>query len=68
MKIKNTTTAIEYVVYELKFINDDVEALSRVHFINCYNSFKSEQEAIKAIVDNERTHEDFVILKIITVG
>lgn len=55
-----------YVVYEFNMVMGSKKhlALQKVEFSNwkC-NSFKSEEEAIKALIADKKTYEEYVILK-----
>ena len=54
----------KYVVYELNSIlgNDDFKALKRVKFKDKKNGFKSEDDAIQALLDEERGYNEFTIV------
>jgi hypothetical protein len=55
-----------YVIYELNRVMGSERhlALEKVEFDwSTPNRFDSEEEAIKALVDNKKTHEPYVILK-----
>lgn len=52
----------EYKVYELNNVmGSELEEVEFKGFKS--NSFKSEEDAIQAILDDEKTYEDYVILK-----
>ena len=56
----------KYVVYQLKMVmgSKDHLALEEVSFKGMtFNGFDTEEEAIQALIDDERTYNDYVILK-----
>lgn len=56
----------KYVVYELNNVmgSERHKALEKVEFKGFRsNSFESEEEAIEALVEDDKTYEDYVILK-----
>lgn len=58
--------SIKYVVYELNNVmgSKKHQALEMVSFEGWQvNSFDTEEEAIKALIKEDRTYEDFLILK-----
>ncbi len=55
----------KFVVYELNNVmgSENHKALQKVEFKGWkQNSFDTEDEAIKALIDDEKTYEDYVIL------
>ena len=57
---------IKYVVYELNRVMGSEKhlALEQVDFKGLTsNWFETEEDAIRALVENEKTYEDYVILK-----
>jgi len=54
----------KYTVYELTSImGSDKQALEKVQFKGFVsNSFDTEEEAIQALIADEKTYEDYVIL------
>lgn len=57
---------IKYVVYELNNVmgSERHKALQKVEFKEWVsNGFASEEEAIEALIKDEKTYEDYVILK-----
>jgi len=61
----------KYVVYELNKVmgSESHLALEKVNFKGWKsNSFDTEEEAIQALVDDEKTYEDFVILRQIHIN
>lgn len=57
---------IRYVVYRYNNVMDSNEhkALERVSFKGfTYNHFETEQEAINALIADEKFYQDYVILK-----
>jgi hypothetical protein len=55
-----------YVVYELNNImgNQNYKALEKVEFKGWkHNSFESEKEAIQALIEDDKTYQEYVILK-----
>jgi len=57
---------VKYVVYELNRVmgSDKHLALEKVEFRGITsNWFETEEEAIQALVEDEKTYEDYVILK-----
>ncbi len=55
-----------YVVYELRNVmgNDEYKALSEIRFNNWKtNSFETEEDAIKAMIEDDMKYNDYVILK-----
>ena len=55
-----------YVVYELRNVmgNDEYKALSEIRFINWKtNSLETEEDAIKAMIEDDMKYNDYVILK-----
>ncbi len=60
-----------FVVYELNRVMGSEKhlALQKVEFKGWQsNGFDTEEEAIKCLVDNDKTYEDFVILKQIYIN
>ena len=56
----------KYVVYELNNImgNEQYKSLSKVRFDGWQrNSFETEEEAVQALIDDNRVFENFVILR-----
>jgi hypothetical protein len=56
----------KYVVYELNNImgNERHKSLEKVGFSGFkQNNFETEKDAIQALIDDEKTYEDYVILK-----
>lgn len=63
-------TLIKYVVYELNNVMGSKrhKALEKVEFDGWQaNSFDTEEEAIKALIKEDRTYEDFLILKTVKI-
>ena len=61
---------LKYKVYELNNVmgSSKHKALEEVEFKNWKsNSFDSEEEAIKALLDDEKTYEDYLILKTVYI-
>lgn len=61
---------IKYVVYRLNSVlnSNSHLALEKVEFRGyCSNSFDNEEEAIQALFDDNRTYEEYVILKQVTL-
>jgi hypothetical protein len=59
-------TSIKYVVYELNNVmgSERHKALEKVEFKGWRsNRFDSESDAINALIEDEKTYEDYVILK-----
>jgi len=57
---------VKYVVYELNRVmgSDKHLALEKVEFRGITsNWFETEEDAIKALVEDKKTYEDYVILK-----
>lgn len=57
---------VKYVVYELNRVMGSERhlALEKVEFRGITsNWFETEEDAIKALVEDEKTYEDYVILK-----
>lgn len=60
----------KYVVYELNRVMGSEKhlALEKVEFKGWIgNSFDTEEEAIQALIDNEKNYEDYVILKQVSI-
>jgi len=60
----------KYVVYELNNImgNDNYKALEEISFDGFkQNSFDTEEEAIQALIDDEKTFVSYLILKKIVI-
>lgn len=60
------TIVKKYVVYELNNVmgSERHKALEKVDFKGWKsNNFDTEEEAIQALVDDEKTYEDYVILR-----
>lgn len=60
----------EYVVYELNRVMGSEKhlALEKVEFKGWKsNSFETEEEAIQALVDDEKYYEDYIILKVVSI-
>jgi len=59
----------KHVVYKLNKVmgNKDHLALEKVDFKGKSNSFDSEKEAIQSLIDDEKTYEDYVILKTVFI-
>lgn len=57
--------SLKYVVYSFNSILDSVhQSLERVEFNGWVrNEFNSEDEAINALIEDDKTYENFVILK-----
>jgi hypothetical protein len=58
--------SVKYVVYELNRVMGSERhlALEKVEFRGITsNWFETEEEAIKALVEDKKTYEDYVILK-----
>lgn len=56
----------KYVIYELNNVmgSQQHKALEKVELSGWKsNSFETEDEAIQALIDDEKTYEDFVILR-----
>lgn len=56
----------KYIVYELNNVmgSEQHKALEKVEFSGWKsNSFDTEEEAVQALVEDEKTYEEFVILK-----
>jgi len=56
----------KYVIYELNNVmgSQQHKALEKVKLSGWKsNSFETEDEAIQALIDDEKTYEDFVILR-----
>lgn len=61
----------KYVVYEMNNVmgSKKHKALEKVEFKEWgLNSFDSENEAIQALIDDEKHYEDYVILKQICIN
>jgi hypothetical protein len=63
----------KYVIYELNNVmgNDNYKALSEVEFTgDCWrsNSFNTEEDAIQALIDENLTYVDYVILRQIYIN
>ncbi len=59
-----------YVVYELNMImgNEKFMALEKVNFKGWqHNNFDSEQDAIDALIKDEKTYNEYIILKSIYI-
>lgn len=64
----NIEINFQYQVYELNKVMDSKKhlALEKVEFRGFVpNSFDTEQEAIEALIADEKTYEDYVILKVV---
>lgn len=62
----NRGVSIKYVVYELNNVmgSERHQALERVSFNDwVHNSFNTEEEAVKALVKDNRTYESFFNIK-----
>lgn len=56
----------EYVIYELNNVmgSQQHKALEKVELNGCKpNSFETEDEAIQALIDDEKYYQDYVILR-----
>lgn len=62
---------IEYIVYEMNNVmgSEKHKALEKVEFSGWkHNGFDTEEEAIQALIDDEKTYEDFVILRTVYIS
>lgn len=61
----------KFVVYELNNVmgSEKHKALEKVEFKGWkQNSFDTEDEAIQALIDDKKTHENYIILKQIYIN
>lgn len=66
----NREVSIKYVVYELNNVmgSERHKALEKVEFEGWQaNSFDTEDDVIKALIKEDRTYEDFLILKTVRI-
>lgn len=59
----------KFVVYELNNVmgSEKHKALEKVQ-LSCYNSFNTEEEAIEALIIDDKKYEDYIILRKIYIN
>lgn len=61
----------KYVVYELNNVmgSEKHKALEKVNFRGMKsNNFDTEEQAIQALIDDEKTYEDYFILRVVYIN
>lgn len=63
MEARNVIISKKYVVYEFGLSGDNYcKAFKKVEFKDVDNGFKTEEEAIQALLDEERGYFEFTIM------
>lgn len=62
---KNIEISTYYRVYEFVNVlgNAEYKALKEVYFSNGSSQFETEQQAVEALVTNNKTYDNYIILK-----